>query len=113
MTSDHAEAGITGIFFRLIDSSRKLLGQSKSATEAEISHLSTLIESEIIPRLQMTFPSPSTDLNTPPPAVPPEYDVDGFVTMLRSGEFDIAFGFVESLRESDHDADDHLDGRDV
>ncbi len=106
MTSDHAEAGITGIFFRLIDSSRKLLGQSKSATEAEISHLSTLIESEIIPRLQMTFPSPSTDLDTqapPVPPVPPEYDVEGFVGVLRSGDFDRAFGFVESLRESDHD----------
>lgn len=103
MTSDHAEAGITGIFFRLIDSSRKLLGQSKSATEAEISHLSTLIESEIIPRLQMTFPSPSTDLDTQAPAVPPEYDVDGFVTVLRSGQFDSAFGFVESLKDSEHD----------
>lgn len=103
MSSDHAEAGVTGVFFRLIDSSRKLLGQSKSATEAEISRLSTVIESEIIPRLQMTFPSPSTGVDIREQASLPEYDVDGFVTVLRSGQFDKAFGFVESLKSSDHD----------
>lgn len=103
MTSEHAEAGITGVFFRLIDNSRKLLGQSKSATEAEISRLSTVIESEIIPRLQMTFPSPSTELDTDAAALPAEYDVDGFVTVLRSGQFDKAFGFVETLRDNGHD----------
>ena len=63
MTSDHAEAGITGIFFRLMESSRRLLGHSKTATEAEISHLSLVIDQEIIPRLQMTFPSPTPDVD--------------------------------------------------
>ena len=103
MASDHADAGVTGVFFRLIENSRKLLGQSKSATEAEISHLSSLFESEIIPRLQMTFPSPSPDIQQVAFHARPEYDVEAFVDVLRSIRSDDAFAFIEDLRDSDHD----------
>lgn len=103
MTSDHAEAGITGIFVRLIESSRRLLGQSKTATEAEISNLSLLIDREIIPRLQMTFPSPTPEVEEVVATTRPEYDVEAFVTVLRSGEVEEAFTFIEDLRDSDHD----------
>ena len=103
MTSDHAEAGITGIFFRLIESSRRLLGHSKTATEAEISHLSLLIDREIIPRLQMTFPSPTPDVEEVAAPARPEYDVERFLSVLRSGEVEEAFSFIENLRDSEHD----------
>ncbi|MEO0615456.1 MAG: cobalamin B12-binding domain-containing protein [Pseudomonadota bacterium] len=103
MASDHADAGITGIFFRLIDSSRRLLGHSKSATEAEISNLSLLIDQEIIPRLQMTFPSPTPDVEEVAATARPEYDVERFLSVLRSGEVEEAFSFIEDLRDSDHD----------
>ncbi|MEL6447504.1 MAG: cobalamin B12-binding domain-containing protein [Pseudomonadota bacterium] len=103
MTSDHAEAGIAGIFFRLIESSRRLLGHSKTATEAEISHLSLVIDREIIPRLQMTFPSPTPDVEEVATTARPEYDVERFLTVLRSGDVEAAFSFIEDLRDTDHD----------
>ncbi|MEM1439945.1 MAG: cobalamin B12-binding domain-containing protein [Pseudomonadota bacterium] len=103
MTSDHAEAGIAGIFIRLIESSRRLLGHSKTATEAEISHLSLVIDREIIPRLQMTFPSPTPDVEEVASPARPEYDVERFLTVLRSGDVEAAFSFIEDLRDTEHD----------
>lgn len=103
MKTNPAEVGNNGIFTRLIESSRKLLGQRQTATQEELSSLSALIEKEIIPRLQMTFSSVQTSIDTTPEAMtPPEYDREGFVQALLSNHPDDAQLYVDQLRKSDH-----------
>ena len=102
MTSDHADAGVTSLFYKLLESSRKLVGRSRTAADEEIQRVSALIEKEIIPRLQMTFASPNQERALDDIGTASEYDVDGFVNALRNSGNAEAFEFIESLRDSDH-----------
>lgn len=105
MTQNTSGTGNYGIFARLIESSRKALGQKQAATKEELTSLSFLIENEIIPRLQMTFPSPLTSTEISPEtdsSARPEYDCDGFVAALLSRSPDDAKIYVDDLRKSEH-----------
>ncbi|MFK8051663.1 MAG: B12-binding domain-containing protein [Woeseiaceae bacterium] len=103
MTSEQSDVRPEGIFGRILARSRKMLSRHKTAAHDELMSLSTLIENEIIPRLQMTFPTPQSDTpissghdNTP------EYDTDGFVEALLSPEPDDARTFIDSLIANEH-----------
>ena len=103
MKTNPVETGHNGIFTRLIESSRKLLGQRQAATREELSSLSVLIEKEIIPRLQMTFSNAQTSLEAVHEmTATPEYDCEGFVQALLSSRPDDAQLYVDELRKSDH-----------
>lgn len=103
MTTEQSDIRLSGIFGRIINSSRKLLGRDQNATSKELESLSTLIDKEIIPRLQMTF---STQQSFSPAeqeiTQAPEYDTEGFVSALLSSRPDDAREYIDDLLASDH-----------
>ena len=103
MAGSHEDIASSQFFGRLLTSFRRLIGQDKQAANTELAALTSLIEDEIIPRLQMTFPtSQSGDFTASNDGKRPEYDTQGFVTALLSEEPDNARQFVHDLVESGH-----------
>lgn len=102
MTSEIGESAIAAIFGRLLESSRRLLGRHQTATLEEISSLSALIEKEIIPRLQMTFPTPQRTETATPASTGASYDIPAFVAALLSNRPNDARDHISALVDDDH-----------
>lgn len=98
MEQDGPDRG--GFFLRLVQRSKRLLQQRPDAASEQLAEIPTLIESEIIPRLQMSFQSTqiATDHDAATP-VADEFDVTGFVKMLLSPKPDDARETIDYLRK--------------
>ena len=108
MKTGREAPAVGSVFSRLIESSRRLLGQTQTATAQELNTLSSLIEQEIIPRLHMRFSSTSAQAASPPDSAEVEYDVDGFVAALLAGggedseQYHFAEHVIDQLRLTEH-----------
>ncbi|MEO0575122.1 MAG: cobalamin B12-binding domain-containing protein [Pseudomonadota bacterium] len=100
MNTGQNELDRKGFFLRLVQRSKRLLQQRPNGASEELAEIPTLIESEIIPRLQMSFQSQqiATDF-TPATATADDIDVTGFVTMLLSPKPDDARETIDFLRQ--------------
>ncbi|MEL6869828.1 MAG: cobalamin B12-binding domain-containing protein [Pseudomonadota bacterium] len=103
MDTGHNAPGDKGFFLRLVQRSKRLLKQRPGGADSELAQIPTLIESEIIPRLQMSFQSQQiADDVAPDQAVDAEttdFDVAEFIKLLLSTKPDDARETIEYLRQ--------------
>lgn len=96
-----SESGVADVCLNIdLSAAEQPLHKKNWDVTGELSWLSRTIESEIIPRLKMTFPTPQMQADSRASTLPgQDYDVADFTSLLLRADTAKAFAYVERLRE--------------